>query len=212
MKKSLLFVLLGIVFLSPVALAQNATTILDHTSAKLKNGGGIQANFDATVFQNKKSTGTTSGSIDVQGKKFKVTSSSMTTWFDGTHQWTLLAGSDEVNLSKPTEAEIQSINPYAFVDLYKNGYKCSLKSATHNGKTCHEVRLLAKNKAKASIKEMLLTIDRTTYMPLCIRLLQKDGKWLRLTIKQITQGKQWPDDHFRFSEKDYPNVELIDLR
>ena len=79
------------------------------------------------------------GHIQVQGNKFKIASNALTTWFDGRTQWTLMNGSDEVNVSNPTAAELQQVNPYTFINLYKSGYNLKLANTTYHGKACHEL-------------------------------------------------------------------------
>lgn len=208
--RSLLVTLLVALMAVVPAGAQNARKILDQTSSKLQSCGGISATFAATSFKNNAASGATSGNIYIQGNKFKMSSGYGTTWFNGTTQWALTNGSDEVYISTPTAAELQSINPYTFVNLYKSGYTLSVKDATYNGKSCHEVKMKANS--KKSIKEMLVTIDKTTHLPLCVRLLQSNGIWIRIQVSNISTGKSWNSSFFEFSQKDYPNVEIVDLR
>lgn len=191
--------------------AQTATSLLDQAAAKLKNSGGISATFEATQFKKTTENGTTQGNIDLSGKKFKVTTPGLTTWFDGTTQWSMLSGSGEVNVSTPTAEELQSINPYAFVDLYKSGYKATLSYTNKGGKKCPNIKLVATSKQR-DIREMRIVLAPETHLPSSIRILRKDGNWFRIRVKSISLGKKWNDSHFRFSKTDYPNVEIIDLR
>lgn len=213
MKKMLPCLVLGMLMaICPSRLmAQNAVAILDQCAEKLKSNGGLQAHFSATNFKKTTEQGTTQGTIDIQQNAFKMQSPQMTVWFDGTTQWTMLTGSDEVNVTRPTAQELQNINPYSFVSIYKEGYKASLSGITYNGHKCHNIRLTANSKGK-NIQEMRIVIDPATLLPQSIRIRQKDGNWLRLRVSQIQLGKKWDNGHFRFSEKDHPQVEVIDLR
>ena len=191
--------------------AQKAQDILDKTAAKLKNSGGIEAVFEATAFKGTKETGNASGTIKVKGNKFKIESNSLTTWFDGKTQWTLLAGSDEVNVSTPTAAELQAINPYSFINIYKKGYTATLAKASYEGKSVHEVRLVATSK-KSSMQKILLTIDPTTLMPLSVRFKNAKGDWTRIRVRSIKTGRKFADAVFTFDAKQHPGIEIIDLR
>ena len=191
--------------------AQKAQDILDKTAGKLKNSGGIEAVFEATAFKGTKETGSASGTIKVKGNKFKIESNSLTTWFDGKTQWTLLAGSDEVNVSTPTAAELQAINPYSFINIYKKGYSATLAKASYEGKSVHEVRLVATSK-KSSMQKILLTIDPTTLMPLSVRFKNAKGDWTRICVRSIKTGRQFADAAFTFDAKQHPGIEIIDLR
>ena len=191
--------------------AQKAQDILDKTAGKLKNSGGIEAVFEATAFKGTKKTGSASGTIKVKGNKFKIESNSLTTWFDGKTQWTLLAGSDEVNVSTPTAAELQAINPYSFINIYKKGYTATLTKASYEGKSVHEVRLVATSK-KSSMQKILLTIDPTTLMPLSVRFKNAKGDWTRIRVRSIKTGRKFADAVFTFDAKQHPGIEIIDLR
>lgn len=191
--------------------AQSARSILDKTAEKLRSCGGIKANFEATQFKGTNASGTTSGTIYVQSGKFKITTSDMTTWFDGRTQWTMLSGSNEVNVSNPTQAELQQLNPYAFLDLYKGGYTLSTKSATYQGKNCQEVRMTAQSNAN-SIQTMIATIDPHSNMPLSVRIKDNRGNWVRIRIRSISTQQHFDSDLFRFDQKAHPGIEVIDLR
>lgn len=208
--KILLLAVLGICVASGASRAQNARQILDKTAARLKNSGGLQATFEATTFKGLTPSGTAVGTIRVQGNKFQIDSDRMSTWFDGTTQWSLLAGSNEVNLTTPTPEEIQQINPYTFVDLYKSGYRLSASDVTYQGKSCHEVRMVA-TRSGSSISEMRITIDSSSYLPHSIRI-REGADWTRIRVKSLATGKHLADSVFRFDSKSRPGIEVIDLR
>lgn len=208
--KHIFLLLLCACTLLPVQ-AQKVQDILDKTAGKLKNSGGIEAVFEATAFKGTKETGSASGTIKVKGNKFKIESNSLTTWFDGKTQWTLLAGSDEVNVSTPTAAELQAINPYSFINIYKKGYAATLSKASYEGKSVHEVRLVATSK-NSNMPKILLTIDPSTLLPLSVRFKNAKGDWTRIRVRSIKTGRQFADAAFTFDAKQHPGIEVIDLR
>ena len=208
--KHIFLLLLCACTLMPVQ-AQKAQDILDKTAVKLKNSGGIEAVFEATAFKGTKETGSAGGTIKVKGNKFKIESSSLTTWFDGKTQWTLLAGSDEVNVSTPTAAELQAINPYSFINIYKKGYAATLSKASYEGKSVHEVRLVATSK-NSNMPKILLTIDPSTLLPLSVRFKNAKGDWTRIRVRSIKTGRQFANTAFTFDAKQHPGIEVIDLR
>ena len=212
MKNRILTILLSMAAILPMTtMAQSAMQIMDKTAAKLKSSGGIQASFTATQFKKTTEGQSVNGKIDISDKCFYMNSQQMSSWFDGKTQWTMIAGSGEVNVSTPTAQELQQMNPYQFVDLYKSGYSASVTNYQYEGKSCHNVRLVAKKKGK-EIQEMRIVIDKNTYLPYSIRILQKNGDWFRLRVTGIKTGQKWNQSHFQFSPKDHPNIEVIDLR
>lgn len=197
--------------MSLASFAQTPRQILDETASKLKSSGGIEANFEGTQFKGTKETGSTTGNIQIQGSKFKISSSAMTTWFDGRTQWTLLNGSDEVNVSKPTTEELQQLNPYTFINLYKQGYNLKLSPTTYRGKSCHEVRLIAQN-AGNKVQLVILVIDKQTHLPHSIRVKDNHGDWVRIRVNSLSTHKKWNDANFKFDQAGHPDIEVIDLR
>ena len=159
--KKLLYLLFALLTFTSAAQAQTAKQVLDQTAAKLKKGGGLQATFKVGNFTDGKETGSGSGTIYVKGDRFHIDSPQMKTWFDGKTQWSYLEGSNEVNVSHPTQAELQSMNPYTFVNLYKQGYTYSLSTATLRGKACHEVTLTATS-PRQGIRKASTTSPRDT--------------------------------------------------
>ncbi len=209
--KNIFFTLFTACAVSVSGMAQTARQVLDQTAAKLKNSGGIEASFEGTRFKGVVEDGTVQGHLYVQGNKFKITSDGMTTWFDGRTQWTMMTGSDEVNVSNPTNAELQQVNPYTFVDLYKKGYDLRLANTTYNGKACHEVRLVAQDKSNA-IQLLIAVIDKKTQLPYSIRIKDNRGEWSRIRVNSIRTHRRWGDATFKFNQKQHPGIEIIDLR
>jgi len=185
--------------LSPLQ-AQTAKSVLDKATATVTMKDGVKADFKMTG-----SMGSTSGTIIIKGKKFHATTPHASIWFDGKTQWTYMKDNDEVNIVNPTEAQLQAINPYNFLHLYKKGYDATLNSNGNN----HVVHLTA-SKASNKIKELFITIDKKTNHPTQVKLLQ-GKKW---TVFDITNLKKQSasDADFRFNAKDFPHAEIIDLR
>jgi len=180
--------------------AQTATNVLDKAAATVSAKSGVKANFTM-----KGGMGSTSGSIVIKGKKFHATTPQASIWFDGKTQWTYMKNNDEVNISNPTEAQLQAINPYNFINLYKKGYKATLNSSGSS----HVVHLTATSPER-KINELFITIDKKSYHPTQVKLLQ-GKKW---TVFDITDLKKQstPDSEFRFNAKDFSQAEVIDLR
>jgi len=189
--------------------AQNAKSLLDKAASKLLKSGGMQASFTATTFKGTKENGTVSGTLQVQGTKFKVTTSGMTTWFDGKTQWSMLSGSDEVNISTPSAAEVQKMNPYHFITLYKKGYATFAKKVNYQGKACHEITL--KGNANAEVSRMVILLNAAN-TPVNVRIKDRKGNWMRFRISSLQTGKKFPDSTFRFDKSKHPGTEIIDLR
>lgn len=198
-KLSLIFVAL----LATLGLcAQNAAQarkILDKTASIVGRKGGAVANFSMSG-----KYGNSSGTIAVKGNKFNATTPQAVVWYDGKTQWTYMKKNQEVNVTTPTEAQQQSMNPYKFISIYKNGFKLGMK--TVNGGW--QIHLYATNQ-KRTIKEMYITVGKD-YLPKTIRMRQANG-WTTISVSNF-KAKNLSDSAFRFNAKDYPHAEVIDLR
>lgn len=183
------------------AQAESAKRILDKAAASVSNPGGVQAHFQIIS----KQFGSTSGEIAVKGRKFHATTSGATTWFDGKTQYTYMKGNDEVNMSNPTDAELQAINPYNFINIYKKGYKLSSKKVQNS----YEVHLIPTDKGR-KIQEMYIIVDKDSYHPTHVKMKQND-KWSTIIISQL-KTTTLDDNIFVFNAKDFPTAEIIDLR
>jgi len=180
--------------------SQTATQVLDKAAQKLTIKTGVSANFKATTTQ-----GTISGTIAVKGNKFMATTQHTKVWFNGKTQWTYLTRNDEVNISNPKESELQSLNPYNFLTMYKKGYKSTMSK---NG-TSYVVHLTADSKAK-KVQEMFITVDSKSYALSQVKMLQ-GKKWITFDVSNLKQ-EALADAMFSFNAKDFPSAEVIDLR
>lgn len=190
--------------------AQTAREVLDATAAQFNSRGGVRTKFKATQFSGTTPQDEASGTLLLRGQQFQVKTAEMTVWYDGKTQWAMLSNSGEVNVTEPTEEERAAMNPSVLLNIYKKGYSLSLRKTSLRGKPTFEVYLRAKNK-KAAFSEIYVDVEQGTYTPLCFRA-KKDGDWMRLSIYAFQTGTKLSDDTFAFPEKDFPDVEVIDLR
>lgn len=195
------FAIIMMLLLSVGAQAESAKRILDKAATTVSNPGGVQAHFQMIS----KQFGSTEGDIAVKGRKFHATTPDATIWFDGKTQWTYMKGNDEVNISNPTEAQLQAINPYNFINIYKKGYKLEAKKVDH----FYEVHLIPTDKNR-KIQEMYIVVDETSYHPTHVKMKQKD-KWSTIVISRLKTASL-SDNLFKFNSKDFPQAEIIDLR
>lgn len=180
---------------------QPAKVILDKVASLVSNKGGVTANFNISS----KQYGTTSGSIAIKGRMFKTTTTYATIWFDGKNQWTYIKRNNEVNINTPTEGELQAINPYNFIYMYKKGFTYKMKTIGTN----YQIHLTATNK-KRQIQEMYITINKSTLVPSKIKMRQGTN-WSSISISNFKR-KSLNNAIFKFNSKQFPTAEIIDLR
>lgn len=201
--KKIVFVFSLIISLLSVSAvqAQSAKQVLDKCAARVSSRDGVKADFTMTSAQ----YGNASGKIAVKGKMFHATTPMATMWFDGKTLWTYMSKNEEVNVTNPSEAQLQVLNPYNFVNMYKKGYGYTMTQSASS----FTVHLTATDQSRR-VKEMFITIDKNSYNPTEVKLLQKQ-KWTTFVISNLTIAKI-ADAEFRFNSKDLPTAEVIDLR
>ena len=181
------------------AMAQTPRSVLDRAAAVISNPGGITATFKMTG-----GMGNASGTISVKGKKFQASSPVATIWFNGKTMWTYMKKNDEVSISTPNDAQLQKINPYNFINLYKKGYDMMMSSAANS----HTVHLTAQG--NQNIQEIFITVDKKSFHPTQVKMLQ-GKRWTTFDISEL-KTVTLSDSMFSFNSKDFPQAEVIDLR
>lgn len=206
MIRTITLAFLGLFFsLSNGLLAQNeqqAKKVLDKASSVIKATEGASAQFKisgANGFKN-------SGTIIIKNNMFHINTSQAMIWFNGKTQWTYLKANNEVNVSTPNASKQAIMNPYAFINMYKHGYKLSMKKTTGN---IHQVHLISTS-SKASIKEMTISLNKVSSVISSAKILH-NGNWLTINISNF-KSKKVSDATFIFNSKDFPSAEVIDLR
>lgn len=213
MRRFIFSVLIALLTLPAFAQQQvQAKVVLDRAAAAFRNAGGVKAGFEVKAFSRGGFVGETGGVIQLKGEKFKLKTADVVTWFDGKTQWSYLADSEEVNVSNPTPAELQSLNPYALLQLYQQGYVCRLGATkSFRGKPVYEVNLTAVNRTQEP-ERMAVVIAKDTFRPLFVTVEQRDKSRSEITITSYQTGQKYADALFTFDKKQYPQAEIIDLR
>ena len=173
MKKYIFSVLIALLSLPVIAQQQQsqAKAVLEKTAEAFKKAGGVRADFTLKAVNDGRLEGRENGIIQLKGEKFMLKTSETTTWFDGKTQWSYMVRNDEVNVSNPTQEELQQINPYTFLYMYQKGFSYKLGTVkTYQGKAVWEVILTANDK-KQELESITLYVTKSTYEPVYIQLL-----------------------------------------
>lgn len=212
MKTKLFFIIL-LTTSTLIASAQNARTILDNASETYNKAGAVVAGFTLDSKNSKAgSIHSYDGKAYMKGDKFKIEIPDAITWFDGKTQWVYVKDTEEVNITAPTGEELQAISPSVLFNIYKKGFKLTYKGEKKAlGKTLYEVELTPQKKG-GDFTKIVVQIDKATNIFYKVTLTDKAGVENELTIKNYQSDKNLSESIFQFDKKDYPRVEMIDLR
>jgi outer membrane lipoprotein-sorting protein len=208
--KKYLFIAIALLFSSMSVVAQTAREVLEKTSQTVLSSKAMCVTFTGTNFNGTQEVGNFKGTITLRGSSYSLDSDMIRAWFDGKTLWTIFNGSEEVNVSNPTQEELQSMNPMYFLNLYKKGYTLTCETLKHNGIPAYQVNMLESDPAM-SIDEMRVIISQSTLLPLSIRM-RKGKDWFRIRISNCETNVKVTDATFRFDASKYPGYEVIDLR
>ena len=211
MKRTLFTILLtAIAYIACLAQGKPAPMeLLDKTYAILSQSGGVTGQFTATTFHGTSPQNTTSGTMSMMGQKYVLKTPDMSTWYNGRKQWTMIAGTDEVNVTVPTAAELSQSSPAAYLALYKQGYKLGIQGTTLRNRKAWEVTMKARKKDRQP-SQVVVTIDAQTNHPMCIRVKYRND-WSRIAIHNLRTNSKLSAKDFEFPASQYPEVEIINM-
>ena len=189
----------------PVSAQNNARGILQRAAETFRRSGGVSASFAIHS-----SEGNSTGTIRLKGEKFVLEAGGMTTWFDGRTQWTYLPSSDEVNISEPTDEELQTLNPYAWLYLYDKDY--DLQTLPAETSDIYKVKMSARS-AEAQVEQLVLWLDKSSLHPMKFSItLAGNVEPTLITVRDYRTRQAYTDAMFVFDPAEYPTAEVIDLR
>lgn len=194
----------------PAAISQNnkCDAITSRVSETLSKGGGVSLHFVSTTTAGNRLIQEMAGNIKIKGKKFVMHSSVMDIGYDGKTAWSYIKGSDEVNLTEPTEEELVTINPYILLSNYKKIYKAEYKGKKEG---CYIISF-APVSVNSDIKNATVSVDSERHYPTRLEIVNRDASKTVINISKYESAGKTDDSIFSFSKKNYPNAEIIDLR
>ena len=185
-----------------VMYAQNATKILDQSAATLRAAGNVKIGFTLEA-----EGGASTGYIKLQRQKFVINMGGSITWFDGKTMWTYVKANEEVNVSNPSADAVAKMNPYAFLSFYKKGYTAKMgKSSTK------ENEVVLTGKQGSPFKKVVVRINKSTKYPSVITMTSSKGTVTTIRCNSFLKNQKYTTATFQFNKKNYPNVEVVDLR
>ena len=185
------------------ASAQNdkqAETILERAASAYQEISCLSIQFNGSM----------TGEMILQGECFYMDYGGVKSWFDGKTQWSYVERNEEVNVSTPSQEELNSVHPYAWISRYKTDFNCKYNGKkTLSGKQVDEVTLIPKQKSELSKITLCLTADSE---PVMICIAQNGGDEQRLNVTSCEIKRKQDISAFRFDKSKYPNADIIDLR
>jgi outer membrane lipoprotein carrier protein len=189
-----------------------ALEILDAMSKKYKSIPAFEANITCNLSNDvDKVNDEFKGKITVKGDKFRMVLPEQEVINNGATIWTYLPEAKEVNIDN-YDPSSEDINPSKIHEVYKKGYKyLYLQDKTDGGVMCEEIDLVPEKK-DAQYFKIKMFINKKEKTVQSFTLFDKGGNRYKYTVSKFTANAKVEDSFFTFDPKNYPGVEVIDLR
>ena len=190
-----------------------AKKVLDAVSEKFKTFKTVKAGFSLKIENAAgKVQGTKTGTVMMKGVKYRVSLTGQEIFCDGSTIWSFDAGANEVQVTTLDNSS-GSITPQKlFTNFYDKDFLFMLNPEVKRaGKTYQVVELTPIDKTKPFFK-VLVQVDKATKIISSTQVFEKSGNRYLYAINSISTNSSIADDNFIFNAKNYPGVEVIDLR
>lgn len=200
-----------LIILSTTLFAQDqvAKDVLDKLSTTTKSYKNMTVGFDF-IFENKSQNikDVQQGTIVLQEESFRLEMQEQIIINDGESQWIYLADMNEVQIMEH-DPEEEMMSPNKLFTIYEKGYKYTYVGAeAEKGKRLQVIDLFPEESG-AFIK-ITLAVDAGKNQLHKIIMHDKNGGIYTYLVTSFKSNTNIAP--FNFNAKDYPGVEVIDLR
>ncbi len=191
-----------------------AAAILKSLSQKTKGFKTIKAECTVTTYdQQKKPVDNQKATLSSKGSKYRLEIKNQIVICDSTTTWTYLKDANEVQINNVDESDKSSITPNKIFTIYESGFKCHLESEkTEGGVNVAIIDLYPKHPEKQKYHTLKLKINKDKNQIMEVQQMMKDGTMVVYTITNFVTNSDLPSSTFIFDKKDFPGVEVEDLR
>lgn len=197
-------VLIYLFFIGAANAQMKPTAILNSVLTSFNNGDGISAQIRIVSKQQSQS-----GTISMSKNKYSLQLGNIKIWYNGTTMWSYSKDTNEVNVTNPSQEELQTSNPYAAVASASKDYKISSLKSTSAAH--YSLRLLPKR--QNDLREIVLEIEKSTFHISKMTVVTVDGNTITTHITKYKTKNKFGNDVFTFNKKYVPtNAYINDLR
>ncbi len=191
---------------------KKATEILDAVIAKTEAQKTIEVDFTYTMKNPEAGINESkSGILQIMDNSYRLDIGEQVVISDGETMWTLLIEDEEVMINEVEENDADAITPSNLLNSYSDNYKSKfLQEDRYNGKTA-EIIELTPLKGR-NFTKIHVIIDKAEKQILSFSIFDKNGSTYSYIINKYNSNKDIPASQFTFTEADYPDFEIVDMR
>ena len=187
----------------------NAKKILDAVSAKFKTFKSVESKFSLKIENgSNKVMGNKSGTLYMKGTRYRINVTGQDVFCDGSNVWTVDKEAKEVTITKLDPANNTITPQKLFTNFYDKDFLYKLNS---DAKGVQEIELTPIDKSKLFHK-VILFITKATKTITSTKVFEKAGNRYTITVSGMNTNANVTDAMFVFNQKNYPGMEMVDLR
>jgi outer membrane lipoprotein-sorting protein len=203
-KINIIFLFGMLIFSALNIQAQDAKTLLDEVSNKVKSYENIIIDFKYSLVNTKENVKQdTRGDITLQGEKYVLNMLGVTRIFNGTTIYTIVPEDEEVTISSYNSEKNKGVSASKMLTFYENGYTYKMDILQNiQGRKIQFVKIIPID-TNAEIKDILLGIDMQTKH--VYKLIQTDssGTSYTITVNLFKTNQPISKNIFVFDEAKY---------
>lgn len=191
---------------------KRASGILEEVTEKTKTYNSIEMEFDYRMENPDANINElTKGKVLVSGDKYRLDIAGQLVITDGETIWTVIEDAGEVQINEVFE-DGDSFSPTKILSDYSEDYKSKLDSKVDelNGVGVYLLELTPKE--EKTFQKVNLFIKRDEMQPYRMEIYDYNGSVYTYTITSFKTDLGVSDSDFTFSEDEYPDFDVIDMR
>jgi len=197
-------IFLALIITGHVFAQNDAATLLNEVSAKVKSYKNISVDFKYefnNVSENVSQV--TKGDVTIENEKYVLNVLGVTRIYDGKTLYNISPEDEEVTISSENTEDEGTITPSKMLSFYEEGYSYTMDIAQNvKGRKIQYVKLTPIN-SNSEIKHVLLGIDATTKHIYNLIEIGKNGVKTTLTVSSFKTNTIIPESLFTFDESKY---------
>lgn len=219
MKKTLTIALFAIICNLSITLqiqaqskGKQASDILKEVTEKTKSYKSISMVFNYQMENPEANINeVTTGKALVSGDKYRLDIAGQLVISDGINIWTVIEDAEEVQINEVQESD-ETFSPTKMLTDYSKDYKSKLdnKVTELNGVDVYMLELTPNEKKNFS--HVNLFVKRDKMEPYRIEIFDFNGSVYTYTLTTFVANAGVSDGDFTFSESEFPDFDLIDMR
>jgi len=187
---------------------KKSTAILDAMSSRYQKIKSFKAIFTYTPDGGK----SLKGDATVKGTKFRLKMAGQEIYNDGKLMATYIKETNEVNLQDFDPTATGDLDPTKIYSAYKKGFKYAFLEEQKEGSQVYEVVELTSTNKNSQVGKVQIHVNKKDKSIWSWKIFQKNGQKVTYKVDQFQPDVAVADNFFTFNAKQYPGVEVVDLR